>query len=407
MPVDLTDPELFRRNAFWGALAELRATDPVHRHERADAPPFWAVTRHADVLQVYADTDAYSSRYGMRLDSDPAAVAAVAQRMLIVSDRPDHARLKRALAGCFGPQQVRRLQPLVEQVVADVLATALEAGVVDVVQVVKHIPNRVVCAMLGVPRQDWAWLGDLTTDAFESQDELGTSAAHAEIFLYFTELLDERRARPADDLVSELARARVAGAAGEERRPLTDDEIVFNCNGVLAGANETTRYTTAGGVLALVEHPAAWRLLRERPDAVVPTAVEEVLRWTTPGVHAMRTAVRPARIGTTDIEPGDLVTLWNASANRDERVFDRPDRFDLERTPNRHVGFGHGPHLCLGARLARAELAAFLHALARSVSSLELAGEPVWNASNFTWGLSSLPVALAPARHHAVPVPAA
>jgi cytochrome P450 len=179
-------------------------------------------------------------------------------------------------------------------------------------------------------------------------------------------------------------------------RLLTDEEIVFNCNGVLAGANETTRYSTAGGVLALAENPDQWRALRAGGEAAIPAAVEEILRWTVPGVHVLRTATRPATVGGVPIGVGDRVTIWNVSANRDEAVFADADRFLVDRSPNRHITFGAGRHLCLGARLARLELAAFLSELLDRVEKIELRGKPRYNASNFTWGLRELPLRLVP-----------
>lgn len=398
MRVNLLDSELFAKDAFWPVLRWLRQNEPVYRHPEPEGPGFWAVTRHRDIMSVYADTQSFSSRFGMRLDSDADAVAAVSQRMLIVSDPPDHTHLKRVLQKSFGPAALPRMEGLVRQVVAEVIQEAVEAGEVDFIDVAKKIPNHVVCTLMGIPREDWEWIGDLTTDAFESPDEAERSGAHGEIFLYFTDLLQQRREQPGDDLVSVIANERrVADVPGGER-PLSDEEIVFNCNGVLAGANETTRYSAAGGVLAFVRNPDQWAVAREGGPDVAALAGEEILRWTTPGVHAMRTVMRPARVGGARVEPGDRVTLWNVSANRDEDVFDEPDRFVADRKPNRHIAFGHGPHLCLGARLARMELAAFVTELAQRVERIELTGEPLYNASNFTWGLRRLPVRLSPAR---------
>jgi len=392
--IDLTDPELFARNEFWPVLAWLRANEPVYRHPEPDGPGFWVVTRHDHVSAVYANHDVFSSRFGMRLGSNADAVAMVAQRMLIVSDPPEHTQLKRVLAKAFGPSEVPRLESLVREIVADVVAGAVEAGDVEFLEVARKIPNYVVCSLMDIPRADWEWVGHVTTDAFEGGDEDARSGAHGEIFLYFEDLLRHRRDHPGDDFVSRVAHDRRATGEAGGQHPLTDEEIIFNCNGVLAGANETTRYSAAGGMLALAENPGQWRALRESGPAGVPAAVEEVLRWTVPGVHAMRTAVRAARIGDTQIAPGDRVTLWNVSANRDEAVFADADRFLVDRSPNRHVTFGTGRHLCLGARLARIELTALFTELADAVAAIEVLGEPKYNSSNFTWGLRDLPLRL-------------
>ncbi|MFF4175742.1 cytochrome P450 [Streptomyces sp. NPDC001750] len=394
MKVDLLDPSLFERGEFWPVLAWLRVNDPVHRHAEPDGPGFWVVSRYEDIVGVYGDQENFSSRYGMRLDSDAEAVSAVAQRMLIVSDPPDHTHLKRVLGKMFAQAELETIGHLVRRVVHDVLTEAVEAGELDFLDAAKKIPNHVVCSLMDIPRADWEWVGDITTEAFEGADEETRRAAHGEIFLYFTELLADRRKNPGTDFVSRVAHDRRATDVPGEERPLTDEEIVFNCNGVLAGANETTRYSSAGGVLALIENPDQWTVLRAGGPAAVPAAVEEVLRWTVPGVHAMRTALRPTTVGGVRIGVGDRVTLWNVSANRDETVFPRADRFDVTRSPNRHISFGAGRHLCLGARLARMELNAFLTGLTALVDRMELLGEPRYNASNFTWGISSLPLRL-------------
>jgi cytochrome P450 len=396
--IDLTSPDLFRGNAFWPVLAWLRANEPVHRHPEPDGTGFWVLSRYRDIADVYADHQTFSSRYGMRLDSDPAAVAAVAQRMLIVSDPPHHTHLKRVLSRSFGPSEMPRIEHLVRQVVREVLDDAVTGEPLDLIDLAKQIPNRVVCALMGVPRPDWEWIGAVTTDAFDSEDVDERRDAHSEVFLFFTELLQRRRENPGDDFVSRIAQDRVVTEEPPGERDLSDEEIIFNCNGVLAGANETTRYSAAGGVLALVENPDQWRALLDGGPAAVPSVVEETLRWTTPGVHAMRTATRDTTIRGVPIAAGDRVTLWNVSANRDEEMFADPDRFDIARHPNRHITFGHGRHVCLGARLARLELAVFYEELIRRVGAVELAGEPRYNPSNFTWGLRSLPVRLLPAR---------
>jgi cytochrome P450 len=396
--IDLTEPALFARNDFWPVLAWLRENDPVHWHEQGDGSGFWVISRYHDIVAVYLDPGSFSSRYGMRLGSSAEAVSAVSQRMMIVSDPPEHTQLKRVLARAFAPAEVPEMDRLARQTARDVVADAVRAGEVDVVEVAKLLPNHVICAMMGLPRSDWAWIGQTMTEAFEGPDEQSRSGAHGEIFLYFDELLRERRDGDGDDFISRVARDHRATDAPGARRLLTDEEIIVNLNGVLAGANETTRYSAAGGVLALAENPGQWRELRAAGDTAIPAAGEEVLRWTVPDVHAMRTATRDAIIGGQRIGAGDRVTLWNVSANRDESVFTEAERFLVTRSPNRHMTFGAGHHLCIGARLARLELTAFLHELVRQVETIELIGEPRYNASNFTWGLIHLPVRLVPKR---------
>jgi cytochrome P450 len=392
MRIDLTDPGLFERDEFGAVLAWLRENDPVHWHEEPDGPGFWVLTRYADIVHAYGDDGLFSSRFGMRLGSRPEAVSAVAGRMLIVADPPEHSELRQVVGRGFGRSAMPRIEEVVRRVAAEVVGAGVDSGELDFLDVAKRIPNQVVCELMGLPREHWEWVGDTTTDAFDAPDEDDRLLAYGELFLLFTEILMERRESPGDDFISMIAQARESPRGGRE---LSDEEIVFNCNGVLAGANETTRYSMAGAVLEFLREPAHWHRLREDGPAAIPAAVEEILRWTCPGVHALRTVMRPTEIAGVPIAEGDRITLWNTSANRDETVFAEPDRFRLDREPNRHVTFGSGRHYCIGARVARLELIAFLTELLSRVDHLELIGEPKFNASNFTWGLRTLPVRLA------------
>lgn len=396
MLINLTDEKLFARNEFQGTMAWLRANDPVHWHEESAGRGFWAVTRYEDVLRVYRDSETFSSRFGMRLETNAAAVSAVTGRMLIVSDPPDHTQLKRVLSRGLGPDELATAGKLAREVVRSLLAEAVTAGEVNMAEVARRLPTRVVCGLMGVPREEWDWLGGTMNTAFEGEDAETRRASHAEIFLYFTDLVAERRKNPGDDFVSRICVEERATAVPGEARPLTDEEIVVNCNGVLAGGNETTRYSATGAVHALIEHPDQWAALVAGGQEIIPTAAEEALRWTTPGVHVLRVATAPTRIGDTEIAEGDRVTIWNVSANRDESTFPDAHRFDLTRSPNHHLTFGGGRHLCLGARLARLELSIFLEELTNYVESVELVGEPEYTESNFTWGTKTLPVRLTP-----------
>ncbi|MEU5222837.1 cytochrome P450 [Streptomyces toyocaensis] len=240
---------------------------------------------------------------------------------------------------------------------------------------------------MGLPRADWAWIGEKTTEAFESPSEVRRITANSEIFKYFYDLVRENRRTGANEFVSGLT-ARAGSGSG-----LTDEELVFNFAGILAGGNETTRYTLAALTLELARHPDQWRRIAE--GEVDPSvATEEGLRWSVPGMHVMRTATEAVRVGDAEVAPGERVVTWIGSANRDPEVFDAPDVFDVGRTGNRHVSFGAGRHVCLGSRLARLEITAYLRALRGMVTSVELNGPPRYNGSNFTWGLNELPAVL-------------
>lgn len=392
--VDLEDPELFRRNDFWSTLQYLRKHDPVYWHpsELSKQGGFWVLTHHDDVSAAYADTRTFSSRSGMNLGSDESAVAAVAQQMLIVSDPPDHTALKRALNEAFNQREMVRLEGTILNIVQRIIADAVEEENLDFIDVAKRLPNHVVCAFMGLPQSDWEWVGCTTTQAFEGPTQQSRRTAHTELFLYLEELLNERRVSPSDDLVSTIVN--IAGDDRANGHRLSDLQIILNLNGILSGANETTRYSSAGAVLAFATNPAQWQLLREDTEAVIASAVEEVLRWTVPGLHAMRTLTRECELHGRMMRSGAQVTLWNASANRDESLFADPESFNIIRRPNRHLTFGSGRHVCLGARLARLELSTLMRSLARCIRRVDITGVPVYNGSNFTWGITSLPVRL-------------
>ena len=199
--------------------------------------------------------------------------------------------------------------------------------------------------------------------------------------------MEERRRNPGDDVVSALIQGDLSG------RPLTNEEVLLNCDGLVTGANETTRHASAAGLIALIENPGEWHRLKTG-QVSIESAVDEVLRYTSPALHVMRVATQDVEVGGQQVSAGEAVVLWNSSANRDESVFPAPDRFDLGRTPNRHLTFGMGPHFCLGAPLARVELKVLLQVLAERVSHMEITGPVKRMRSNFMWGIDHLPVAL-------------
>ncbi|MET9920807.1 cytochrome P450 [Streptomyces sp. NPDC006435] len=384
---DLFAPGLFDGTGFYDAFAWYRANDPVSWQQPDGEPEgFWSITKYRDVVSVHRDSTRMSSTKGMRLGSTAAAVGAVANKMLIVSDPPDHTRMKRVFIQPFSNEVLARAEEYVEKVVADVVATALRNPEPDLIRHLERIPTDVICAIMGLPRSDWEWIGKKTTEAFESPSEIQRITANSEIFKYFNDMVGENRRTAANDFISGLT-------ARNDGDPLTDAELVFNLSGILAGGNETTRYTLASLMLQLAEHPDQWHRI-VRGEVAPEAATEEGLRWSVPGMHVMRTAVEAVRVGEAEIEPGQRVVTWIGSANRDEEVFDDPDTFDVGRTGNRHLSFGAGRHLCLGSRLARMEITAFLRTLTGMVKSMTLEGEPRYNGSNFTWGLNELPVVL-------------
>ncbi|MFB0620859.1 cytochrome P450 [Streptomyces sp. AGS-58] len=387
----LTDLAGFADDTFVAELDRLREEDPVHWHPQADGPGFWVVTRHADVSQVYADAELFSSNRGMRLGGDPVAVRAVADRMLVVSDPPAHQRVRKLVGAAFAPRAMRTLEGRVRSVMAELMDTALAAGRCEFVgTVARPLPTDLVCAYMGLPKGDWRMVGALTTEGIDSPDEDTRLEANTELFLYLTRIIEERRRTPGQDMISDI----LSAADEAEGEGFSDVDLVMNLVGILIGANETTRYTVAGGLVALAEHPQQWRALRQDQGSLTGTAVDELLRWVAPAVHAMRTVTAEAELHGRTLAAGDRVTVWTSSANRDPRVFERPGEFDLARTPNRHLSFGHGRHVCVGARLARMQIAAFIDELRTRVAAIELEGTVEWNPSNFTRGPVRVPVRL-------------
>jgi cytochrome P450 len=349
--VDLTDLDLFTTGDPDAAFRHLRSHAPISWNPQADGPGFWVVVRHADVVRVLRDAAAFSVEKGMRLAVNRGRGDPAAGRMLVVTDPPRHDRLRAVVQHAFTTRSAARLEDHVRRLVDELLAP-LPARCDFATDVAARLPVAVICGLLGVPRADGDRMLELTNAAFGSTDaEYRAGApsparaallAHHDILAYFSDLLAARRRRPEDDLVSVLAEASVDGVR------LTDEEVQLNCLNLLVGGNETTRHAAAGGLLALLQHPDQLRRLRADP-ALLPDAVEEVLRWTSPGLYALRTAKVDVDVAGTAVLAGQAVTVWMASANRDEAVFPDADRFDVGRRPNRHLTMGTGTHFCLGA----------------------------------------------------------
>jgi cytochrome P450 len=248
----------------------------------------------------------------------------------------------------------------------------------------------IICELLGVPAADQDWMYHLTSTAFGGGDPGSTddvsrserAQAYGDIFDYYQDLAAQRRKTPGPDLVSTLVHGEVDGI------PLGTEDVLLNCTNLIIGGNETTRHAAAGGLLALAE-PEAWQAVRD-----IDSLVEEVLRWTTPGMHVLRTATRDTEIAGQPIGAGESIVVWNASANRDEEIFEHPQRFDPARAPNRHIAFGQGGHHCLGAALARIELAALFEALTTRVRQVEVIGPVRRVRSCVLRGIRQLPVRL-------------
>ncbi|MFC9132793.1 cytochrome P450 [Streptomyces sp. NPDC057099] len=368
----------------------LRANEPVHWHPPTELPGFWSLTRYEDVRAAYRDSDTFSSAQGILLRPADHGADPGGGRTLALTDPPRHRQLRGLVDEWFAVRSVRALEAEMRDIAQGVVDRALEMGSCDfVADIAARIPLYVICRMMGVPESEWPYLYDLTSKAFAAGDALTRRFAHLDILGYFEKLQEEKAAEPGDDLVSVLATACIDG----ER--LSPEDVILNCDNLLVGGTENTRIAAAGGMLALLRHPDQWRLLREDPE-LLPSAVEEVLRWTSTATHIMRTAVRPTEIRGKRIAVGDRVVFWLPSANRDETVFDDPDRFDVRRRPNRHLALGFGEHFCLGSMLARVELRLLYGELLGRSVGIELDGEPTLLDSIVVNGPERLRVRLTP-----------
>ncbi|GAA0624926.1 cytochrome P450 [Kutzneria viridogrisea] len=388
---DLTDPQTYLGTDVTALWRAFRRHSPVHRHPPSGGlPGFWAVTRYADVLAVYRDDERFTSERGNVLSTLLQGEDSAAGKMLAVTDGHRHREIRKLMLRSFSPRVLARHRESVRARTSALLAAAVREERFDfATRVADHIPINTMGDLMDVPEADRAKLVEWNTETLGSRHADGTQLdevlARNEILLYFSELAEHRRRHPGEDVISALANGSVDG------EPLSDEEVVLNCYSLILGGDESSRLSATGAVVALAEHPEQWRALKDGSVGLAE-ASEEVLRWTTPAMHFGRRARTEVQVGDQLIAAGDIVTLWNSSANFDEDVFAEPERFDLARTPNKHLTFGYGPHFCLGAYLGRAHVEAVLEALREQVAELALAGPGHQIRSNFVYGYLNLPV---------------
>lgn len=390
--IDLLSPASFAAGQPHEQFRWLRAHDPVHRHPEPDGPGFWAVTRHADVRAVGRDATTFSSEPTTMIADPDTTLPFGDHKMMLMADPPYHTRLRLIVNRAFTPKAVAARRARIDQLAAQIVDAVAERGECDLVaDIAGEMPSFVIAELLGIPLDDGRRLYQLTEAIHavpESQPPGAGAAAVLEMFQYAAGVREEklRAGAGADDLATAILAAEVDGQRLDEI-----DFALFFLLLVDAGG-DTTRNLVAAGLAALFEHPDERRRLAADP-ALLPTAIEEMLRWVSPVVYMRRTATRDTELAGRTIAAGDKVVMYYGSANRDERVFDQPDRFDVARSPNDHVAFGGGgPHVCLGAHLARLEIDALLREVLTRLPGLEPAGPVEWLASNFISGPRRLPV---------------
>jgi cytochrome P450 len=400
----LTDLQFFVDHDPHPLWQQLRREDPVHWTQGL-VRPFWSVTRYDDIVAVFSEPNLFSSEGGLIVPSSPEMEALTpemmgAGEMMIMTDPPMHGAMRRAFNRLFLPRPVGRYGSPGAALVGEILEGVLADGECDfVVDVAAKLPMAFICEIMGIPREDWSdmfkW-GNMSIgqEDPEYQVESGSALETRQegvvgIGSYVTKLAQQRRGGDGEDLLSVLGNAKI----GE--RYLKDSELFHNGWLYVLGGLETTRNAISGGLLALIQHPAERERLVSNP-ALMPTAIEEILRWTSPVRHIARTATRDTEVGGQKIRAGEWLALWIPSANRDEAIFEDPYRFDAGRNPNEHIAFGKGEHFCAGAHLARLELRLMLKALLTQLEHVELAGKVERLKSNVIAGIKHMPVRFTP-----------
>jgi cytochrome P450 len=398
--VDVYDPDSFVHGVPHEMFATLRREAPVYKHPRPDGSHFWCVTRHADLVAINRDAKTFSSWLGgATLDMNEEGLET--QRMMMLNmDPPEHTKLRKIVNKGFTPRMIRELSDHLEEEARGIVDSIAEKGSCDfVAEVACELPLIAIAEFLGVPREERKRIFELSNRLIGFDDpEFQTSredaaVAAADLFGFAQELADEKRRHPDDDIVSILLTAEVDG----ERL----SELEFNLFFMLlaVAGNETTRNAISHGMLALIEHPDQRQRLIDDPS-LIDSAIEEILRWATPVMNFRRTTTVDTVIDDVEIPAGEPVAFWHMSANRDEAAIPDPFTFDIGRDPNEHtmhVAFGGGgPHFCLGANLARAEMKVMFQALLPRIPDMELAGPPRRLRSNFINGIKEMPVTFTP-----------
>jgi cholest-4-en-3-one 26-monooxygenase len=406
--IDLLDPDRFRRQEHHEMFRVLREQDPVHWTDEPDGPGFWSITKHADLALINRDPEGFSSEDGginiVELSNEEAEFDMRGQ-MMLMTDPPKHTRYRLLVNKGFTPRMIglieQHLRYRAELIVDDVI----ERGECEfVTDLAAELPLQAIAEIMGVPQEERHLLFDWSNRMVGADDpeyqnadgENDATDAAAELYMYATELREKRRNDPRDDVVTKLINGEIDGDQ------LTEAEFDMFILLLAVAGNETTRNATAHGMHALMENPDQYQKLRENPE-LLDSAVEEIVRWATPVLHFRRQSRVDLELRGKHIKPGDKVVMWHMSANRDEEVFDDPYTFDIERTPNDHIGFGGGgAHFCLGANLARAQLKIIFTELMERIPDMKLAGETERLRSNFIGGIKHMPVTFSPGpRRHA------
>jgi len=384
--VDLLDPAFYADlDGMHEVFTRLRRDDPVHRDERNG---LWAVTKHADVVDVERRAKVFASGLGYRSFHSPG------EDNMIAQDDPAHAEQRGYVARRFTPKAVVRHEEWIRRTVGELLDAVAEKGRMDVVDdLAAQLPGRLTAGLLGFPEDRWrdikSWSERMMRYDQMQKDPaalMGTMESIQEFAAVLFPTYEARKAEPRDDLVSAWAQA--PGCPYDDQAKLINETGLF-----ISGGAETTRTVIGRGLRVFADHPDQWEAVAADPS-LVPSAVEELIRWVTPLNNFFRTAVADSTIGGVPVREGDRVILLYPSANRDEDVFRDPFTFDVRRDPNPHVAFGFGPHVCVGAPLARLELRILFEELTRRFTNLHVISEPVIEENIFASAVVSFELGL-------------
>ena len=391
---DLLDARTFADGHPVELYRRLREESPVHWNPEPDGPGFWALTRHADVRSVDRDFQAFSSEPTILIPDGFDGAMFPDAKMMLMMDPPEHTAFRKVIRSEFTRPAAEGKETRLRQLARQIVNEVIERGECDfVAEVAGEMPSYVIAELMGLPLDDGRELYKLTEiihsspEALEANERVG---AVFKMFDYASEVIKEKRDRPADDLASRLLHAEVEG------RRLNDNEFRLFFMLLIDAGGDTTRNLLAGGVWALQQSPDQRAWLMADVDGRLASAREELLRFVSPVIYMRRTARTDVQVGQTPIRKGDKVVMYFGAANRDPEAFEHPDTLDLTRTPNEHVAFGGGPHVCLGQHLARLEIDAILQEVLMRMPDVEISAPPEWLTSTFISGPKTMPVRFTP-----------
>jgi cytochrome P450 len=401
--VDFTDLDNFANGFPHDLFAVHRREAPVYWHRPTEHTPdgegFWSVAGYAETLAVLKDQTTFSSvtggdrPFGGTLLQD----LSIAGQVLNMMDDPRHSQIRRLVSSGLTPRMIRLVEDDLRARTCRLLDAVVPGEPFDfLVDIATELPMQMICILLGVPESERHWLFEAIEPQFDyggsrkaSLSQMTPEEAGSRMYTYGQELIASKRAQPTDDMLSVVANAALA----DDATAMSDLELYLFFSLLFSAGAETTRNAVGGGLLALADHPEQLRALRGDLDAL-PTAVEEMVRWTSPSPSKRRTATRDVTLGGASISAGQKVQIWEGSANRDASVFDAADEFDIGRKPNPHLGFGQGVHYCLGANLARLELRVLFEELLSRFGTVRVVREVEWTRSNRHTGIRHLVVEL-------------